>query len=56
MSSVLAWVVAHEVVLASAVVAVLDLVFALNPNSSSNGILHWIYVQLQSLLGKPSGS
>lgn len=56
MAAVLAWIVSHEVVLAAAVVAVLDLVFALNPNSASNGVLHWIYVQLQALLGKPSGS
>ena len=25
-------------------VAVLDLVFALNPNSKANGVLHWLYL------------
>ncbi len=37
----------------AAVVAVLDLVFALNPTWAANGILHFILLQAQKLVGTP---
>lgn len=37
---------------AAAGVAVLDLVFALNEKANSNGLLHWVYLQLKSLKGE----
>lgn len=56
MAAVIAWLSAHSAVLAGAVVAVLDLVFALSPSLAANGILHWIYLQLQALLGNGKAS
>lgn len=46
------WVLAHQVVLASFVVAVLDLAFALKPDWESSGILHWIWLQVKKIAGK----
>jgi hypothetical protein len=46
-TGILAWVMGHEVVLGAAVVAVLDLVFAMNSKSASNGALHFLYVLAQ---------
>lgn len=43
MQAVIQFVLAHEVVLAAVGVAVLDLLFALNPAIKANGLLHWIY-------------
>lgn len=37
---------------AAAGVGILDLVFALNEKAKSNGILHWVYLQLKSLKGE----
>jgi len=43
-ASLIAWIEANwGAVIAPLVVAILDLIFALNPNSASNGILHWIF-------------
>ncbi len=39
----LAWIQANQAVVAGAVVAIIDLVFALSPGLESNGILHAIY-------------
>ena len=39
-----------SLVVAPLLVAVLDLVFALNPSWASNGLLHWVFLQLG---GKP---
>lgn len=36
-------ITSHSALIAGIAVAVLDLIFALNPASSSNGVLHWIY-------------
>lgn len=52
--NIINFVVAHEVVLAGVGVAVLDLVFALNPSSQSNGILHWVFVFLTGKQAPPS--
>ena len=41
----------HHGVISVAAVAVLDLVFAINPKATSNGVLHWVYLQLG---GKPT--
>jgi len=50
MSDVVNWVMSHEAVLASVAVAVLDLVFALNPNTNAaDGVLHWIYLKLKGV-------
>lgn len=46
------WVLAHEAVVSGAAVAVLDLLFALSPSFASNGVLHWVYLQLGKLAGK----
>jgi len=46
MQSVLDYISAHSAVMSAAAVGVLDLVFALNKSTESNGILHWIYVKL----------
>ena len=46
MQNVIVFIQAHQAVLAAVGVSVLDLIFALNPNAASNGILHWIFLQL----------
>lgn len=51
MQALVSWIVGHQGVLAGAGVAVLDLVFALSPKIDSNGILHWVYLQLLKLKG-----
>lgn len=49
------WLLAHQYVLAGAVVAVLDLVFALVPSLEGNGVLHALYLWVKKLVGpKPS--
>lgn len=52
----LAFIQAHEVILAAAGVAVIDLIFAINPALQSNGILHWIFTELGTLAGNGSAS
>lgn len=37
----------HSTVLAAFGVGVLDLIFAIKPDWQSNGVLHWILIQLQ---------
>lgn len=49
MEALIAWLTAHSAVVAGAVVAVLDLVFALVPGLAANGILHQIYLWLKGL-------
>lgn len=51
MQDLISWVVNHQAVVAGLGVAMLDLVFALNPNSAANGALHYVYVQLKKLTG-----
>lgn len=46
-SAVLAWIDDHRGVIGMLIVGVLDLLFALNPNAESNGILHWIFTLAQ---------
>ena len=53
MSIIIAWVMAHQFILAGFVAAALDLVFALVPSWESNGVLHWIYLQVKKLFPLP---
>lgn len=50
MDQVLAWLLAHQALLAGAIVGVLDLLFALQPNWQANGVLHAVYLWLKSLV------
>ena len=50
-SSVIAWLVGHEVVLASLVVAIIDFVMAINPAAQANSIIHWVLAQAQAIIG-----
>lgn len=52
MQAVINFLLGHQAVLAGAIVAILDLVFALVPSAASNGILHWVYLQVAKLAGK----
>ncbi len=52
MSQIIAFVVAHEAVLAGLLVAVLDLVFALSPSLEANGILHALFLWVGGLANK----
>lgn len=51
MAAVWSFVVAHSGVFSALGVAILDLVFALSPSASGNGILHQLYLWLG---GKPA--
>lgn len=55
MAQLWAWILEHQVVVVGAVVAMLDLVFALVPRLSGNGILHQLYVWLKKLIPKKDG-
>lgn len=52
MQAVISWVIAHQFLVAGFVASLLDLVFALSPSWESNGVLHWIYLQVQKKLGR----
>lgn len=52
MDSVIQFVTGHEVIVASAVVGILDLVIALNPKAESNGLLHGIYLFCKNIMSK----
>lgn len=52
MQAVIDFVLAHQLVLAAAVVGVLDLVFALNKDAEANGVLHYLYLLGKKVLGK----
>lgn len=51
MPAFIQFVLAHQVVFAALGVAVLDLVFAINPKAESNGVLHWVFVALKGKAG-----
>lgn len=53
MQAVIDFLVAHQVVLASALVALVDLAIAVSPKLAGNGILHQIYLALKGLMSKP---
>lgn len=44
------WVLEHSGLVAGLVVALLDFGFAVKPDWQSNGVLHWVYVQLKALV------
>lgn len=46
LAQIIAFIVAHQVVLAALGAALLDLIFALNPAAASNGMLHWVWLWL----------
>lgn len=52
MQALIDWIVAHQAVVSGAVVGILDLVFALVPSWASQGLLHFVYLQLAKLAGK----
>lgn len=49
MQSIVDFVVNHAAVFAGLGVAVLDLIFAINPKADANGGLHWVYLKLKAL-------
>lgn len=51
MSALLAWLVAHEAVLAGLAVGILDFVISINPKAASNSIIEWLLAEAKSLLG-----
>jgi len=54
MSGIFAYLAGHPELVAAAAaagVAVLDFIFAINEKAKSNGMLHWVYLQLKSLKG-----
>lgn len=48
---ILTWISAHQVLVNGAIITILDLLFALNPSTEANGVLHWIYLKCG---GKPT--
>lgn len=58
MADVIAFLQAHEAVLSTLAIAILDLAFALSPSLNSNGILHMIYLFASKNKGPvlPSGT
>jgi hypothetical protein len=54
MSSIQAFVIAHQAVCAGLGVAVIDLIMALVPGLQSNGILHWVYGMLVGMDKPPA--
>jgi len=51
-SGVVAFILQYKAVLAGLVVAILDLVMALNPKIAGNGLLHWVLVQANVVKGQ----
>lgn len=41
------FVLAHQAVFVGLAVALLDFVFAIVPSVASNGLVHWLYLQLK---------
>lgn len=48
------FITAYKAVISGVVVAILDLIFAINPNAASNGLLHWVLVQAKVVSGEQS--
>lgn len=47
MTNFITWIQAHwGTILAPAVLAIVDLVWAINPSAKSNGLLHWVFLQV----------
>lgn len=52
MQALISWVMAHQAIVSGLLVGILDFVFAIVPSWASNGVLHWIYLQVAKLAGK----
>lgn len=52
MQAIISFVMSHELVVASAVIGVIDLIMALVPKLESNGVLHFIYLSLKNVVAK----
>ena len=52
MQSVISFIMANQALLAGLGVAILDLVFSLKKDWAANSILHWVYLQLQTMKNK----
>lgn len=46
MAGILAWIASHSSIVSGFAVAIIDLIFALNPKTQSSGILHYILLLL----------
>lgn len=49
MASIIAFVLAHQSIMVGIAVGMADLIIALVPSIDSNGIFHFLYLQLKSL-------
>lgn len=53
LGGIISWIMAHQVVIGGFIVGVLDLLFALNPNTQApDGLLHALYMFAKNLKGK----
>jgi len=50
-NDVLAWFLAHQVVLGAMLIGILDFIFSINPQWKSNSVGHLIYLFAQKLTG-----
>ncbi len=50
MAAIIAFIMAHQVMMASAAIGVLDLLIALAPGLESNGIFHMIYLLIKGVV------
>ncbi len=44
MNQIIEFILAHQVILGMVIIAILDLLFAINKNLESNGALHAVYL------------
>lgn len=51
MSFILPWIMSHEVVLASLVVAILDFIISINPAAQANSVVGWVLAQAHAIIG-----
>lgn len=49
MQSIIAFILAHQVLFAALIVAILDFVIALIPGVDSNGIFHMVYLWIKGI-------
>ncbi len=50
MAAIISFIMAHQVMMASLAIGILDLLIALAPGLESNGVFHMIYLGLKSLV------
>lgn len=51
--TIVAWIMAHQIVVGGFLAAALDFAFALVPSWKSNGVLHWLYLFFRKKAGLP---